>query len=87
MPKPFSFLADDYSATTAAELADKARAAEALGITTFVIPDHLVPIIIITPILAINATRERFLVDDYMRDRKRSCEQPGWPGRGRPIGL
>jgi probable F420-dependent oxidoreductase len=52
MPKPFSFLADDYSATTAAELADKARAAEALGVTTFVIPDHLVPMMAPIPYLA-----------------------------------
>ena len=42
MPRPFTFLADAFDVSSARELGDKARAAEELGVTTFVLPDHLV---------------------------------------------
>jgi len=41
--KPFRFLADAFDATTTHELGERARAAEAMGVTTFILPDHLVP--------------------------------------------
>ena len=40
--KPFSFLATNYELGTARELGERARAAEDLGATHFVLPDHLV---------------------------------------------
>jgi probable F420-dependent oxidoreductase len=42
MTTPFTFLADAFDVTSARELGERARAAEALGVTTFVLPDHLV---------------------------------------------
>ena len=42
MTKPFTFLADALDARSARELGDRARAAEDRGVTTFVLPDHLV---------------------------------------------
>jgi probable F420-dependent oxidoreductase len=41
--KPFRFLADAFGASTTPELGERARAAEAMGVTTFILPDHLVP--------------------------------------------
>src|SRR5262245_49213615 len=40
--KPFTFIADTYDVTDGRDLAERARRAEALGVTTFAIPDHLV---------------------------------------------
>jgi probable F420-dependent oxidoreductase len=42
MTKPFTFLADASGVTSARALGERARAAEDLGVTTFVLPDHLV---------------------------------------------
>jgi probable F420-dependent oxidoreductase len=42
--KPFTFLADGGDAPDLATLTEGARRAEAIGVTTLVIPDHLVPI-------------------------------------------
>ena len=50
--KPFQFLADAFDATSARELGERARAAEDLGVTTFVLPDHLVPQLAPIPYLA-----------------------------------
>src|SRR5439155_13393843 len=50
--RPFSFLADAFDATSARELGERARAAEDLGVTTFVLPDHLVPQLAPVPYLA-----------------------------------
>ena len=60
--RPFTFLVDDYTATNAVELGERARHAEALGATTFVIPDHLVPMMAPIPYLATvaAATVERY---------------------------
>jgi probable F420-dependent oxidoreductase len=41
MPRPFTFLADAFAVPSARELGEKARAAEELGVTTFVLPAHL----------------------------------------------
>ena len=41
--KPFRFLADAFDASSAKELGERARAAEDLGVTHFVLPDHLRP--------------------------------------------
>jgi probable F420-dependent oxidoreductase len=50
--KPFRFLADAFDARSARELGERARAAEDLGVTTFVLPDHLVPQLSPVPYLA-----------------------------------
>jgi probable F420-dependent oxidoreductase len=42
MTAPFTFLADAFDVSSARELGERARAAEDLGVTTFVLPDHLV---------------------------------------------
>jgi probable F420-dependent oxidoreductase len=42
MTTPFTFLADAFYVSSARELGERARAAEDLGVTTFVLPDHLV---------------------------------------------
>ncbi|MGN6299676.1 MAG: TIGR03621 family F420-dependent LLM class oxidoreductase [Angustibacter sp.] len=42
MTQPFTFLADASGVSSARELGERARAAEDLGVTTFVLPDHLV---------------------------------------------
>ena len=42
--KPFTFLAEASDAPDLATLTERARRAEAIGVTTLVIPDHLVPI-------------------------------------------
>ena len=41
MTAPFTFLADAFDVSSARELGERARAAEDLGVTTFVLPDHL----------------------------------------------
>ena len=43
MAKPFTFLADAREVASLAELRETARRAEAIGIGTLVIPDHLIP--------------------------------------------
>jgi len=40
--KPFSFIADASDVTNGRDLAERARRAESVGVTTFAIPDHLV---------------------------------------------
>ena len=42
MPKPFRFLADAREIASVRELTETARRAEALGIDTLVVPDHLI---------------------------------------------
>src|SRR3954449_11386545 len=42
MTTPFRLLADAFDVSSARELGERARAAEDLGVTTFVLPDHLV---------------------------------------------
>jgi probable F420-dependent oxidoreductase len=40
--KPFTFIADAYEIADGRDLAERARRAETIGVTTFAIPDHLV---------------------------------------------
>src|SRR4029079_11475117 len=61
--KPFQFLADAFAATSARQLGARARAAEDLGVTTFVLPDHLVPQLAPIPYLAtVAALTERLRI-------------------------
>lgn len=67
--RPFTFLADDYSATDATGLAERARHAESLGATTFVIPDHLVPMMAPIPYLAtVAAATERIRIAAFVHN-------------------
>jgi len=67
--KPFSFLADAFEATSARELGERARAAEDLGVTTFVLPDHLVPQLSPVPYLAtIAALTERMRISAFVHN-------------------
>jgi probable F420-dependent oxidoreductase len=67
--RPFTFLVDDYTATDAAGLAERARRAEALGATTFVIPDHLVPMMAPIPYLAtVAAATERLRISAFVHN-------------------
>jgi probable F420-dependent oxidoreductase len=67
--KPFRFLADAFEATTAHELGERARAAEALGVTTFVLPDHLVPQLAPIPYLAtVAALTERLRISAFVHN-------------------
>jgi probable F420-dependent oxidoreductase len=67
--KPFQFLADAFDATTARELGERARAAEDLGVTTFVLPDHLVPQLSPIPYLAaVAAQTERIRLSAFVHN-------------------
>jgi probable F420-dependent oxidoreductase len=67
--RPFSFLVDDYSASNAAGLGERARLAEALGATTFVIADHLVPMMAPIPYLAtVAAATERIRLSAFVHN-------------------
>jgi probable F420-dependent oxidoreductase len=69
MVKPFSFLADAADATSAREVGERARAAEDLGVTTFVLPDHLVPQLAPVPFLAtVIALTERLRVSAFVHN-------------------
>jgi probable F420-dependent oxidoreductase len=52
MTMPFTFLADAFDVSSARELGERARAAADLGVTTFVLPDHLVDQLAPVPYLA-----------------------------------
>ncbi|HET9614792.1 MAG TPA: TIGR03621 family F420-dependent LLM class oxidoreductase [Candidatus Limnocylindrales bacterium] len=67
--KPFRFLADAFDATSARELGERARAAEDLGVTTFVLPDHLVPQLAPIPYLAtVAALTERLRMGAFVHN-------------------
>jgi probable F420-dependent oxidoreductase len=67
--KPFRFLADAFDATTARDLGERARAAEQLGVTTFVLPDHLVPQLAPVPYLAtVAALTERLRIASFVHN-------------------
>jgi probable F420-dependent oxidoreductase len=67
--KPFRFLADAFDATSARELGERARAAEDLGVTTFVLPDHLVPQLAPVPYLAtVAALTERLRIGAFVHN-------------------
>ena len=67
--RPFTFLADAFDVTTARELGERARAAEDLGVTTFVLPDHLVPQLAPVPYLAtVAALTERLRISAFVHN-------------------
>jgi probable F420-dependent oxidoreductase len=69
MVKPFRFLADAFDAASTRELGERARAAEAMGVTTFVLPDHLVPQLAPIPYLAtVAALTERLRISAFVHN-------------------
>ena len=67
--KPFRFLADAFDATNARELGERARAAQDLGVTTFVLPDHLVPQLAPIPYLAtVAALADRLRIGAFVHN-------------------
>jgi probable F420-dependent oxidoreductase len=67
--RPFRFLADAFDAASARELGERARAAEAMGVTAFVLPDHLVPQLAPIPYLAtIAALTERLRISAFVHN-------------------
>jgi probable F420-dependent oxidoreductase len=67
--RPFRFLADAFDAASARELGERARAAEAMGVTAFVLPDHLVPQLAPVPYLAtIAALTERLRISAFVHN-------------------
>ncbi len=67
--RPFTFLVDDYSAADAAALAESARRAESIGATTFVIADHLIPMMAPIPYLAtVAAATERIRIAAFVHN-------------------
>jgi len=67
--KPFRFLADAFDATSTRELGERACAAEALGVTAFVLPDHLVPQLAPIPYLAtVAALTERLRISAFVHN-------------------
>jgi len=69
MPRPFTFLADAFDVSSARELGERARAAEALGVTTFVLPDHLVGQFAPVPYLAaVAALTERIRISAFVHN-------------------
>ena len=67
--RPFTFLADAFDVSSARELGEKARAAEELGVTTFVLPDHLVGQPAPVPYLAaVAALTERIRISAFVHN-------------------
>jgi len=67
--KPFRFLAEAVEASTIGELRERIRVAEALGITTLVMPDHLVPQLAPVPFLAtVAALSERLRISAFVHN-------------------
>src|SRR3954452_3301902 len=67
--RPFQFLADAFEAASARELGERARAAEDLGVSTFVLPDHLVPQLAPIPYLAtVAAVTERLRISAFVHN-------------------
>ncbi len=69
MTTPFRFLADAFDVSSARELGERARAAEDLGVTTFVLPDHLVGQPAPVPYLAVVAAlTERVRISAFVHN-------------------
>jgi probable F420-dependent oxidoreductase len=69
VPLPFTFLADAFDVSSARELGERARAAEQLGVTTFVMPDHLVAQPAPVPYLAaVAALTERIRISAFVHN-------------------
>ncbi len=69
MPTPFTFLADAFEVSSARELGERARAAEDLGVSTFVLPDHLLEQPAPVPYLAaVAALTERIRISAFVHN-------------------
>ena len=69
MTAPFTFLADAFGVSSARELGERARAAEALGVTTFAMPDHLLDQPAPVPYLAaVAALTERIRISAFVHN-------------------
>jgi len=69
MTAPFTFLADAFDVSSARELGERARAAEDLGVTTFVLPDHLLAQPAPVPYLAtVAALTERIRISAFVHN-------------------
>lgn len=67
MPRPFRFLADARMVASARQLAETARRAEAVGIDTLVVPDHLMEQLSPVPAMAtIAAVSERLRIGAFV---------------------
>lgn len=67
MPRPFRFLADAREIATLRELTKTVRRAEALGIDTLVVPDHLIPQLSPVPAMAaIAAVSDRLRISAFV---------------------
>jgi probable F420-dependent oxidoreductase len=67
--KAFRFLADAFDASTTRELGERARAAEAMGITTLIQPDHLVPQLApISYLATVAAVTERLRISAFVHN-------------------
>jgi probable F420-dependent oxidoreductase len=67
--KAFRFLADAFDASTTVELGERARAAEAMGITTLIQPDHLVPQLApISYLATVAAVTERLRISAFVHN-------------------
>ena len=66
-PRPFRFLADAREIATLRELTETARRAEAIGIGTLVVPDHLIPQLAPVPAMAaIAAISDRLRIGAFV---------------------
>jgi probable F420-dependent oxidoreductase len=69
MTTPFTFLADAFDVSSARELGERARAAEDLGVSTFVLPDHLLGQPAPVPYLAaVAALTERIRISAFVHN-------------------
>jgi probable F420-dependent oxidoreductase len=67
--KAFRFLADAFDASTTRELGERARAAEAMGITTLIQPDHLLPQLApISYLATVAAVTERLRISAFVHN-------------------
>ncbi len=67
MPRPFRFLADAREIATIRELTETARRAEAIGIDTLVVPDHLIQQLAPVPAMAaIAAVSDRLRIGGFV---------------------
>jgi probable F420-dependent oxidoreductase len=66
-PRPFRFLADARDVASLRELTETARRAEAIGIDTLVVPDHLIPQLAPVPAMAaIAAVSDRLRIGAFV---------------------
>ncbi len=67
MPRPFRFLADARRIASMAELTETVRRAEAIGIDSLVVPDHLIPQLAPAPTMAaIAAISDRLRISAFV---------------------